>query len=48
MLLAPRRVIRAFQRGRRCTSLYDTGVGADSGEQAVSGLRQRLGLETSA
>ena len=48
LLLAPRRVVRAFQRGRRCTNLYATGVDADWPEHTVSGLRRRLGLETSA
>ena len=48
LLLAPRRVLRAFQRGRRSTNLYYTGVDTDWAEQTVSGLRQRLGLDTSA
>jgi hypothetical protein len=44
LFLAPRRVVRAFQRGWRCTNLYHLGVGAGWPEETVSRLRQRLGL----
>jgi hypothetical protein len=44
LFLAPRRVVRAFQRGWRCTNLYHLGVDADWPEETVSRLRQRLGL----
>jgi len=42
--LAPRRVYRAFLRGRRSTNLYHLGVDATWPEETVRGLRQRLGL----
>jgi hypothetical protein len=44
LFLAPRRVVRAFQRGWRCTNLYHLGVGVGWPEETVSWLRQRLGL----
>jgi hypothetical protein len=44
LFLAPRRVVRAFRRGWRCTNLYHLGVDADWSEETVSRLRQRLGL----
>jgi hypothetical protein len=45
LVLAPRRVYRAFRRGRRSTNLYRLGVDARWPEETVRGLRQRLGLE---
>ncbi len=45
MFLAPRRVVRAFRRGRQCTNLYHLGIGATWPEETVSGLRQQLGLD---
>ena len=44
LFLAPGRVVRAFQRGWRCTNLYHLGVGAGWPEETVSRLRQRLRL----
>jgi hypothetical protein len=44
LFLAPRRVGRAFLRGRRCTNLYQLGIDAGWPEETVGGLRQRLGL----
>src|SRR2546426_2460170 len=40
LFLAPGRVVRAFQRGRRCTNLYHLGVDASWPEETVSRLRQ--------
>ena len=48
LFLSPRRVVRAFQRGWRCTNLYHLGVDADWPEETVSRLRQRLGLQATA
>jgi hypothetical protein len=45
LVLAPRRVARAFARGRRCSNLYHLGVDEGWPEETVSGLRRRLGLE---
>jgi hypothetical protein len=44
LVLAPRRVGRAFLLGRRCTNLYHFGIDAGWGEETIEGLRQRLGL----
>jgi hypothetical protein len=46
LVLAPRRVGRAFRRGRGCTNLYHLGVALDWPDETVSGLRKRLGLES--
>jgi hypothetical protein len=43
LVLAPRRVGRAFLRGRRCTNLYHLGVDLGCPEETVTGLRHRLG-----
>ena len=45
LFLAPRRVVRAFWRGLRCTNLYHLGVDAGWSEETVGGLRERLRLE---
>jgi hypothetical protein len=47
LFLAPRRVYRAFSRGRHSTNLYHLGVDASWPEETVGELRQRLGLHTS-
>jgi hypothetical protein len=44
LFLAPRRVARAFRRGRRCTNLYHLGIDTAWSAETVTGLRQRLGL----
>jgi len=45
LFLAPRRVARAFERGRQSTNLYHLGIDAAWPEETVGGLRQRLGLD---
>lgn len=45
LVLAPRQLVRAFQRGRRCTNLYRLGIDPDWPDQTVSHLRHRLGLD---
>src|SRR6267142_1473906 len=45
LVLAPRRIVRAFLRGRRCTNLYHLGVEADWPEQTLDELRERLRLQ---
>ena len=44
LLIAPRRVWRAFLRGRRCNNLYHLGVDTRWPDDTVGSLRQRLGL----
>jgi hypothetical protein len=44
LVLAPRRVVRAFRRGRRSTNLYHLGIEPGWPDETVGGLRQRLGL----
>jgi len=44
LVLAPRRVGRAFLRGRRSTNLYHLGIDAGWREETVGELRRRLGL----
>jgi hypothetical protein len=44
LLLAPRRVGRAFFRGWRSTNLYRLGIDANWSEETVQKLRTRLGL----
>ena len=44
LFLAPRKVVEAFRRGRRCTNLYHLGIDAGWAEETVDGLRRRLGL----
>ena len=44
LVLAPRRVARAFARGRRCTNLYRLGIDGGWPEETVGELRKRLGL----
>jgi ubiquinone biosynthesis protein Coq4 len=43
LVIAPRRVIRAFRRGRKCTSVYRIGVD-EALALDVDELRRRLGL----
>ena len=45
LFLAPRRVYRAFRRGRRSTNLYHLGIHAGWANETVRELRKRLGLE---
>jgi hypothetical protein len=45
LMLAPRRVYRAFVRGRSCTSLYQAGWSDDLLRLEVEELRRRLGLD---
>ena len=45
LVLAPRRVYRAFVRGRACTSLYQLGWSDDLLGLEVDELRRRLGLD---
>ena len=45
LVLAPRRVGRAFSRGLRCANLYHLGVDAGWSQETVGGLRERLGLQ---
>lgn len=47
LFFAPRRVGRAFRRGRRCTNLYHLGVDVGWPHETVGGLRRRLGLHAS-
>jgi hypothetical protein len=44
LVLAPRRVSRAFVRGWQCTNLYRLGVDAGWPGETVTGLRKQLGL----
>lgn len=44
IVLAPRRLWRAFVRGRRSTSLYRLGFDDRWLDDSVGGLRERLGL----
>jgi hypothetical protein len=44
LFLAPRKVVEAFRRGRRCTNLYHLGIDAGWPDETVDGLRRRLGL----
>jgi len=44
LVLAPRRVARAFRRGWRSTNLYHLGVDANWPDQTVGELRTRLRL----
>lgn len=44
LVFAPRRVSRAFRRGRKSTSLYHRGFGPDLLEVTVADLRRQLGL----
>lgn len=46
LFLAPRRVVEAFRRGRRCTNLYHLGIDAGWPDETVEGLRRRLGLSS--
>jgi len=46
MWLSPRRVFRAFVRGRRSRSLYDRAFGDDLLAQSVGELRSKLALDT--
>jgi hypothetical protein len=41
LFLAPRRVYRAFRRGRRSTNLYHLGIDAGWAGETVRGLRER-------
>ena len=45
-VLAPRRLFRAYVRGRRSKSLYDRAFGDDLLALTVGDLRRRLGLTT--
>jgi hypothetical protein len=45
MLIAPRRVFRAFVRGRRSKSLYDRAFGDDLLAMTVGELRSRLRID---
>ena len=45
MWLSPRRVFRAFVRGRRSRSLYDRAFGDDLLAQSVGELRSKLALD---
>ena len=47
LVLAPRRVGRAFMRGRRSTNLYHLGLDARWPEEAVGRLREKLRLPSS-
>jgi ubiquinone biosynthesis protein Coq4 len=44
LVLAPRRVGRAFRRGLGCTNLYHLGVDARWPHETVGALRERLRL----
>ena len=43
-VIAPRRTVRAFQRGRRSRTLYDGEFHEDYLEMTVGKLRERLGV----
>ena len=45
LVIAPRRTLRAFARGRRSTTLYRTGVPADLAVRDVAELRALLKLD---
>jgi len=44
VFIAPRRVCRAFDRGRRNTNLYHLNVDERCLDETVEGVRRRLGL----
>jgi len=44
VFIAPRRVWRAFIRGRQCTSLYNLNVDERCLDQTVDTVRKRLGI----
>ena len=44
LLIAPRRVVRAFKRGRRCTSLYRLGWSDAFLARNIEDVRRELGL----
>jgi ubiquinone biosynthesis protein Coq4 len=44
LVLAPRRVLRAWRRGRRCRSLYTLGSDERLLDETVGALRRRLAL----
>jgi len=48
LLIAPRRVLRAFARGRRCTSVYRLGWSDALLERDVEDVRRELGLSSRA
>ncbi len=45
LFVSPRRVFRAFVRGRHCRNLYGEELGADLLEETVPALRSRLALD---
>ena len=45
LILWPRRLFRAFVRGRSCTTLYDRSFDESLLDQTVGTLRRRLGLD---
>jgi len=45
LVIAPRRVYRAFVRGRHCTSVYRIGWSDALLEREVDGLRRELGVD---
>ena len=46
LVIAPRRVLRAFRRGRRCTSVYRLGWSEELLAAEVDDVRHRIGLIT--